>query len=447
MEEIFSSQPESREQKEIFGGTPLLREGKNLIYMITPDLAAGEILANQISHFGYQLQIIKDLSQLENIILDYKVLAILVDSSFLIDISQSSTKYKIKQWVQDSVPLIFYSSNEDQATRLMSVRAGGVAFFLTPVNVVNLIDKLDELGRLRDTKPYKVIIIEDQPTVASYYEIVLKRAGMTTRVVNDPMDMLRNINEFMPDLILMDLYMPEIDGIELAQIIRQIDEYVSTPIVFLSSEEDFNKQMQAMNLGGDDFLTKPIKAGHLVALVKSRLERLRILRSYMVRDSLTGLFNHTSVRGRLAQEISRCERHDGKLALVMIDLDDFKTVNDTYGHPTGDSVLKSLARLLKQRLRQSDVIGRYGGEEFVSILLDADNDSAYQVIDEIRHHFSEIQHYSSKQGIFKVTFSSGIAIYPEYSSVQTLIDAADQALYQAKANGKNQVMLASRVNT
>jgi diguanylate cyclase (GGDEF)-like protein len=443
MEEITSTQPGISEQNGILGRIPVVREGKNVLYMITPDQASGEILADQISHFGYQIQIAKNLSQLENIIIDHKILAILVDSSLVKEISQSSTYNKIKQWIQESVPLIFFSDNEDQATRLMSVRAGGVAFFLTPVNVVNLIDKLDKLGRTRETKPYRVMIIEDQPTVASYYEIVLKRAGMTTRVVNDPMDVLSNINQFMPDLILMDLYMPEIDGIELAQVIRQIDEYVSTPIVFLSSEEDFNKQMQAMNLGGDDFLTKPIKAGHLVALVKSRLERLRVLKSYMVRDSLTGLFNHTSVRGRLAQEIARCERHKSKLALVMLDLDNFKTVNDTYGHPTGDSVLKSLARLLQQRLRQSDVIGRYGGEEFVSILLDAEKDSAYQVMDEIRRHFSEIQHYSSKQGVFRVTFSCGIAIYPEYSSVQSLIDAADQALYEAKANGKNQVMLAS----
>lgn len=286
------------------------------------------------------------------------------------------------------------------------------------------------------------MIIEDQPTVASYYEIILKRAGMTTRVVNDPMDMLVNVNEFLPDLILMDLYMPGIDGIELAQLIRQIDEYVSTPIVFLSSEEDFNKQIQAMNLGGDDFLTKPIKAAHLVAMVTSRLKRLKELRSYMVRDSLTGLFNHTSVRGRLAQEITRCERQNGTLAVAMLDLDHFKEINDTFGHPTGDTVLKSLARLLQQRLRHSDIIGRYGGEEFISILLDVTQEDAYQVMEEIRQHFAKIQHYSSSQGVFTVTFSCGIAIFPEYNTVQSLIDAADQALYRAKADGRNLVVLA-----
>lgn len=424
-------------------GTPTSDKDKNLIYMLTANPRAGEALARQISHFGYHIQISENYSQLKNLIIEHKILAVIIDASMLGEITNLSAADQIKEWVGGAVPLIFISDRDDQRIRIKAVRTGGVAFFVTPVNVVNLVDKLDELKRTWETKPYRVMIIEDQPTVASYYEIVLRRAGMTTRVINDPLDMLPNITEFMPDLILMDLYMPEIDGIELAQVIRQIDEYVSTPIVFLSSEVDFDKQMQAMNLGGDDFLTKPIKAGHLVGLVKSRLERLRILRSYMVRDSLTGLYNHTSFRGRLAQEISRCERQDSKLALVMLDLDHFKRVNDTYGHPTGDSVLKSLARLLQERLRQSDVIGRYGGEEFVSVMLDAGKEDAHKVMEEIRQHFSEIQHYSSKQGVFTVTFSCGIAVYPEYKTVQALVDAADQALYEAKAGGRNKVVVKS----
>ena len=422
--------------------SPMSPDTKNLIYLFTTDLDAGENISKQINHFGYQVQTSRDLAQMENIIIDHKVLAVLVDESMLEDITTRSVINQFSLWEQQSIPLIFLSDRDDQETRLKAVRAGGLAFYVKPVNVVNLVDKLDDFTRTTESDPYRVMIIEDQPTVASYYEIVLKRAQMITRVVNDPREMLSNITEFMPDLILMDLYVPGIDGIELAQVIRQIDAYVSTPIVFLSSEGDFNKQMEALNLGGDDFLTKPIKAGHLVAVVESRLERLRILRSFMVRDSLTGLYNHTSFRGRMAQEIIRSERQGDNFALVMLDLDHFKVVNDTYGHPTGDSVLKSLARLLQQRLRRSDVIGRYGGEEFVAMMINADKDDAYHIMDNIRQHFSEIQHFSSKYGVFRVTFSCGIAIYPANNSVKTLVDAADQALYQAKTNGRNQVVLA-----
>jgi diguanylate cyclase (GGDEF)-like protein len=328
---------------------------------------------------------------------------------------------------------------------LKTIRAGGVAFLQKPVNLVSLIDKLDELNIQYESDPYRVLIVEDQATVASYYQMVLKMSGMATDVVLDPMKVLQQMAEFHPDLILMDLYMPGIDGIELAKLIRQIDEYVSTPIVFLSSEEDFSKHIEALNLGGDDFLTKPIKATHLVALVKSRLERLRILRSYMVRDSLTGLLNHTSFRGQLMQEINRAKRQNARLAFAMLDIDQFKQINDTYGHPVGDTVLKSLSRLLRQRLRKSDIVGRYGGEEFVALLLDVDAANTIQIMDEVRSHFSEIRHFSPARGLFTTTFSCGIATFPEFDNANLLIDAADQALYAAKAAGRNRVVLAERV--
>jgi diguanylate cyclase (GGDEF)-like protein len=239
----------------------------------------------------------------------------------------------------------------------------------------------------------------------------------------------------------MDLYMPEVSGIELARMIRQIEEYVSTPIVFLSSEDDFSKQMEAMSLGGDDFLTKPIKAAHLVSMVVSRLERLRILRSYMIRDSLTGLLNHTTFNIYLNQQINRARRQNARMALAMLDIDHFKKVNDTYGHGFGDTVLKGLSRMLRQRLRKSDIIGRYGGEEFVALLLDVTPANAYRVMEDIRVHYSNLQH-NTGSGVLKVTFSCGIATYPEFPAAAALSEAADKTLYQAKNSGRNKVLLA-----
>jgi diguanylate cyclase (GGDEF)-like protein len=201
-----------------------------------------------------------------------------------------------------------------------------------------------------------------------------------------------------------------------------------------------------MSLGSDDFLTKPIKATHLVAIVRSRLERLKTLRTYMVRDSLTSLLNHTSFRGILSQEVSRCRRQHTRMALTMIDVDHFKKVNDTYGHAAGDSVLKGLSRLLKQRLRKSDIIGRYGGEEFVALFLDAGHEEAYKVLDELRIHFSEIEFTPVPDKILSVTFSGGIATFPEFPTAKELSDAADAAMYQAKAFGRNQIVIAKPEN-
>jgi diguanylate cyclase (GGDEF)-like protein len=161
----------------------------------------------------------------------------------------------------------------------------------------------------------------------------------------------------------------------------------------------------------------------------------------MVRDGLTGLLNHTETKGQLSIELARAKRREAPLAFAMIDLDNFKTVNDTYGHPTGDRVLKNLSRLLQQRLRKTDVIGRYGGEEFAVILIDTDGSTAFEVLDEIRAGFGQILQLSGNVE-FSTTFSCGIAVFPDYPDAASLNAAADRALYEAKNSGRNQVILA-----
>ena len=166
----------------------------------------------------------------------------------------------------------------------------------------------------------------------------------------------------------MDMYMPGCNGMELAKAIRQIGAYFSIPIVYLSSETDTDKQFQAMQIGGDAFLTKPIEPHRLVSSVAVRAERMKIIRSYMVRDSMTGLFNHTTTKEHLDTAIAHAQRKQEEVCFAMIDVDKFKAVNDTYGHPIGDRVLIALARLIRQRVRKADIVGRFGGEEFAVIL-------------------------------------------------------------------------------
>lgn len=168
-----------------------------------------------------------------------------------------------------------------------------------------------------------------------------------------------------------------------------------------------------MAMGGDDFLTKPIEPNHLISSVAIRAERMRIMRSFLEKDGLTGLLNHTKTREKLELAVERGLRQQGGLALAMIDLDHFKKVNDTYGHFSGDRVLTGLARLRLQRLRKTDIVRRYGGEEFAVILLDTDIKSAGGVLNDIRESFSYIEHLSNNKR-FSVTFSCGIAAFPNF---------------------------------
>src|SRR5690606_5829512 len=217
---------------------------------------------------------------------------------------------------------------------------------------------------------------------------------------------------------------------------------VSVPIIYLSAEDDLEKQLDAMSEGGEDFLTKPIKPRHLISTVRNRAARARDLKSRMVRDSLTGLYNHTHTLQLLEDTCSRARRDGEPLTFAMIDIDHFKKVNDSYGHPMGDRVIKSLALFLKQRLRKSDHIGRYGGEEFAVILPDTDAATAARVLDEIRQRFSEI-HYPAQPQDLRCTFSCGIAQLRATTDASSLSQQADTALYQAKNGGRNQVAVHS----
>jgi diguanylate cyclase (GGDEF)-like protein len=412
-----------------------------LVYLVTRDHHFASFVSEQITHFGYFVQHVRDIKNLVNLVTDPHSVAILVD--ILYD-DAHNPEYTILDEISNlhlgSQALIFISEHDDQAVRLKSIQVGGAAFFTKPINIVSLIDKLDSLHRtISNPQLPRVLIVEDQDPVASYYQMILKMSGMDAQIATKSNIVLDQVREFHPDLILMDTFMSEINTMDLARVIRQIDDFVSIPIIFLSGEDDFKKRIEALDLGGDDFLIKPIKASHLKAVVRSRLERSKILRSYMVRDSLTNLLNHTSFRNVLAQEVNRSKRQNSELSLAMLDIDHFKMVNDTYGHAAGDSVLKGLSRLLQQRLRTYDIIGRYGGDELVALLIDCDVNHSVKIMEEIRIHFSEIEFYSDDIKALFLTFSCGISTFPKFQTAEELSDSADQALYFAKAGGRNQI--------
>jgi diguanylate cyclase (GGDEF)-like protein len=306
--------------------------------------------------------------------------------------------------------------------------------------VWQLVDKLDYLIIHSVSEPYHILIVEDDPVLADYYQIILREAGMRTTIVTDPTQIMEPLIESKPDLILMDVYMPDFSGLELAVVIRQQETFVSVPITYLSRETNVDKQMLALSLGGDDFLTKPIQPEHLVAAVTSRVQRSKALQSLMVRDSLTGLLNHSNIKEKLYLEVARSDRQNIPLSFAMIDIDHFKSINDTYGHLAGNRVIKNLARLLRQRLRQTDILGRYGGEEFAIILIGTDGATAFNVIESIRQDFCQTPQQLGADEI-NVTFSCGIASFPDYIDASHLNDAADQSLYRAKNQGRNCTVL------
>jgi diguanylate cyclase (GGDEF)-like protein len=201
-----------------------------------------------------------------------------------------------------------------------------------------------------------------------------------------------------------------------------------------------DRQFAALRMGGDEFLTKPIEDEHLVAAVRVRAERARALGELVVVDSLTGLLRHGSLKEQLATELVRARRAGTPVSFAMLDVDHFKLVNDSYGHPAGDRVLRSLARTLQRRVRKTDSIGRYGGEEFAVVLPDARAADAFQLLEEVREAFASTEQQHGR-ATFNVTLSGGVVEATGDHSPDELVRAADDALYRAKREGRNKICL------
>lgn len=409
------------------------------VYIAEDDAAMLNNLSVQISQYGYEVRGFTALKALKEAVDKAPPSVIVIDMMFPEGIfggAQTAREIRAKH----EIPMVFISGMDEFESRLNAVRAGADAYFLKPVNIFSVVEKLDVLTQPDIREPYRVLVVEDEIELSEYYAAILKEAGMTTEIINDPVNVFKRIGDFVPDIILMDMYMPGCTGYELARVIRQDKAFLSIPIVFLSGETNLDRQLKAMSSGGDDFLTKPIQPEHLVSSVITRAERMRAIRSSMDCDSLTGLLNHTKTKEQLDIALERARRSGGNVSFAMIDIDKFKSVNDTYGHPTGDKVIVSLSKLLKQRLRRTDVVGRYGGEEFAVVLGETKSADAFRVIDDIRKSFGQIVHTADKAQ-FSCTFSCGIASYPMFDNALSLTAESDRSLYAAKHGGRNMVCL------
>ncbi len=418
-------------------------QASGTVFVVEDDVEAAQELALQLRYYGYEVEVFNHLEKFRAAIQSCAGEIVLMDVEFPEDeMGGIHFMEQAQRELKQQAKVIFISVHDTLSYRLGAIRAGGVAYFTKPINSAELIDQIDVMTASQVQEPFRILIVEDSSISMAYYSSVLEQAEMQIKSLEDPMKLLDVLNSFSPDLILMDLYLPGCNGIELSKVVRQIDGFQNIPIVHLVNANDLNTQSEVMNLRGSDFLLKPISPTQLVAAITSRVSRMRSLHSLMILDGPTGLLNHTAIKEELAREVIRSNRLNTPLSFATIDVDCFKKLNDNYGYAAGDRVVKSLARLLKQRLRETDVVGRYGGDEFSVILNDTDAASAAKVIDEIRSVFNRSMHLSQDDEFF-VSFSCGIADLAHFSDVTGLTEAAEKAMFQAKQRGRNKVVVNS----
>ncbi|TWA52903.1 response regulator receiver modulated diguanylate cyclase [Azospirillum baldaniorum] len=421
----------------------LTASARKPLFIVDPHCERALQTASQIAPFGYETRLFHTVEEALLAVSEALPCAIVTELEFPSGLLDGT---KLASRLAGTIPVIIMSERTDFAARLAVARSGCTAYLPKPIETLDVVNWIDELTGLKPGPDLRVLVLDDDRLVAEHHGAILRAAGMKVEVLAEPTALLQALDHFAPDLVLMDMYMPGCTGIEMARIVRQNRQYLGMPIVFLSVESDLSRQFAALSPGADDFLTKPIRPEHLVQSVRARAVRARNLGQVMETDSLTGLLNHAHIKNRLWFEQSRVERTPSPLAFALVDLDHFKQVNDRQGHLAGDQVIRSLARLLSSRLRRTDIVGRYGGEEFAIVLPDTDLTEARTVLDDIRSTFKRIRHHGN-DGEFHVTLSCGLALFDATMPGDGQILTADEALYRAKALGRDRVETAVQKST
>jgi len=410
------------------------------IYLLDSLALAAQATAQALRNFGYEVLLCQDRPALRQAIARQAPDALVVSVRDDADLAEVAA---LQQGLEAPIPLLVIHERFDFASQLAAVRAGAQGYFARPLNITQLETGLERCLNRPQHEPYRVMIVDDDAVLAEHYSLVLQNSQMQVRLTSAPEQVLDMMQAFNPEVLLLDVNMPGCSGPELAQMIRLHDEWLRVPIIYLSAETDIARQMAALLKAGDDFITKPISDSQLIASVFSHAQRARALSNALARDSLTGLLKHADIKEQLALEAYRASRANKPTSVVMLDLDHFKAINDTHGHAAGDSVIRALANLLRQRLRRIDSLGRYGGEEFVVVLPECPAAEAARIFDEIRERFAELTFNGSGDRPFRVTFSAGICETEGDAAASALLERADQALYRAKHDGRNRVRIAA----
>jgi diguanylate cyclase (GGDEF)-like protein len=309
--------------------------------------------------------------------------------------------------------------------------------------------KLSAFSQHHCPESYLIMVVDDISQNLHLLDQILNTAGYNTTFCTDGQQALERLQFTQPDLILLDLMMPDLSGIDVCKAIRAHPEQNELPIIFITASNEREHLLEAFEQGANDYVTKPVHALELLARVKTHLslrqsqKNLRMayqqLEQLAMLDPLTEVANRRALTDAAETEFKRVERYNGIFAVMMVDLDYFKTVNDTYGHQTGDECLKLIAQTLKAHLRDVDHVGRFGGEEFMVILPETDIDQALVLGERLRH---QVVHLCPKinQRLVNLSISIGISVYHKADkSVQDIWQRADKALYQSKSAGRNRV--------
>lgn len=298
-----------------------------------------------------------------------------------------------------------------------------------------------------------ILVVDDDKGIRQMLQMILSNQDYEILQAKDGTEAIELLEEQKVNLVISDVMMPVMDGYELCNFIRKSPQFRDLYIILLTAKNEVNDRVVGLDYGADDYLGKPFATAELLARVRAAFrlialqnelkEKNQMLHDATIRDSLTQVFNRHHFNEVISNEVSRTKRYENNLALIILDIDHFKSVNDTYGHLVGDEVLKHVARTLKEKTRENDTVARYGGEEFTVILPETNMRNASEAAEKLRSVIESSNYQLENGNQIKITISAGIASFQENEcqNVNELVDKADQALLIAKRSGRNRIMI------
>jgi PleD family two-component response regulator/EAL domain-containing protein (putative c-di-GMP-specific phosphodiesterase class I) len=337
------------------------------VFYLAPEAGMYAELAPRLSAHGLSVDRLESTEELVDTLSSMTADLVVIDEVFSGQLELVGDFLKtLRQRTTVRMPIVAFADANDLSARIRAMRSGVDVLLPTKTSADVAFAKLKEQLAHEQAVDYRILIVEDDRAQALFAESVLRKAGMETLAVTDPLRTLDALESFKPDLILMDLYMPGIDGMELTAIIRERDEFISTPIVFLSGEQDSDKQFDALSAGGDDFLSKPIRPKHLISAVTNRAHRARLLRARRdskTRDQHSGLFDRSVLLDRLAAALVVEDRNALMGGVLLIEIDGAAKLREELGLSGMDSLTNQLGSQVRELLRNDEPVFSASSQE------------------------------------------------------------------------------------
>ena len=395
-------------------------------------------LADALRRLDCEVQPFTDIQTLLNELQERPPKIIIVDTAMLPEMPPLSAELvRLRSHMSINIPLIFVSSSTALQLRVDAIRAGGDGYFVAPLDAPAVARQICDMAMPKPQQPYRVVVVEDDPTQADFAASILRKAGIEVQQVTEPVKVIERLHEFRPDLILMDIYMPDVNGIELTTVIRDHQEFVGIPIVFLSGEQNTDKQLDALSVGGDDFVAKPIRPKHLLGVVQSRIRRARQLLDATGQpakhDRVTGLFSRQHFLDRLAREIDN-ETDATVAGVVLVRPGGLAGLRERIGVGGVDHLLAELGELIAAQITDTDLGARLDDDSFGLLLRRNSEEAVLELAEGILRGVAD-HRFSGHTGI---TASAGLCFVDDrFEDATGIVSRAAAACDEASAQGGN----------